>query len=151
MNRRIAHVHLKLSLPLLCVFAGMTDAHSQPHDPAQSATPALRGGGVVAAGPDGRASIVAIEAAVRADAANFWRPVKSSQLELKVEALIWSDGSLGCPQPGLSYTQALVPGWRLVVRHQARVAVYHASQQGQWLLCPGADPSVKPGSGDSRI
>ena len=28
----------------------------------------------------------------------------------------WNDGSLGCPQPGQSYTQALVPGLHVVVK-----------------------------------
>ncbi|SMO55281.1 hypothetical protein [Propioniciclava tarda] len=30
-------------------------------------------------------------------------------------AVTWRDGSLGCPEPGQLYTQALVPGWEVVV------------------------------------
>lgn len=58
-------------------------------------------------------------------------------MQVSTEAVTWSDGSLGCPQPGQTYTQALVAGWRLVVRAKGREAVYHASQRGQWLLCTG--------------
>ena len=58
----------------------------------------------------------------------------------------WPDGSLGCPQPGQVYTQALVPGWRLVVQRPGREAVYHARQRGKWLLCSsGPAQSVRPG------
>ena len=31
------------------------------------------------------------------------------------EDVTWPDGALGCPEPGMSYTQALVPGARLVL------------------------------------
>ena len=62
------------------------------------------------------------------------------------EVVTWTDGALGCPQPGLVYTQALVPGWRIVVRGPAREAVYHASQRGQWVLCNGVQAvPARPG------
>lgn len=36
--------------------------------------------------------------------------------EVKVaEAVEWPDGSLGCPEPGGIYTQAIVPGYRVVL------------------------------------
>ena len=31
------------------------------------------------------------------------------------QALNWPDGSLGCPQAGVMYTQAIVPGYRVLV------------------------------------
>ena len=34
---------------------------------------------------------------------------------LTVESVTWSDGSLGCPEPGMMYTQALVRGHRIRV------------------------------------
>lgn len=151
MNPRIAHALVSLCSLALGVLPGMTDAQSLPADAAENAMPVQRGGGLVPPGPDGRASVAAIEAAVRADAVARWRLRADAALDVRVEAVVWPDGSLGCPQPGLSYTQALVPGWRLLLRHQDRVAVYHASQRGQWLLCPGADPAPRAGSGDSRI
>ncbi len=34
---------------------------------------------------------------------------------VSAENVTFSDGSLGCPQPGVSYTQALVDGMRVIV------------------------------------
>lgn len=59
------------------------------------------------------------------------------------EAVTWSDGSLGCPQPGMSYTMALVPGYRIKVQAGEQVLDYHASQRGYFVLCPEG-MSVKP-------
>jgi hypothetical protein len=55
----------------------------------------------------------------------------------------WSDGSLGCPRPDMSYTQALVPGYRIRIRAGERLLDYHASQRGQFVLCP-AGQSLDP-------
>lgn len=53
-----------------------------------------------------------------------------------VQAVTWSDGALGCPQPGRMYTQALVPGWRIEVAAPAVAALlYRASQRGGWVWC----------------
>lgn len=58
----------------------------------------------------------------------------------------WNDGSLGCPQPGMSYTQALVTGWQLIVRAGEQVFDYRAADRGQFTLCPpgrGRVPQLK--------
>jgi hypothetical protein len=34
----------------------------------------------------------------------------------RAEAVVWSDGSLGCPQPGMMYLQVLTPGYLVVLR-----------------------------------
>lgn len=57
---------------------------------------------------------------------------------VKLEAKTWSDGSLGCPQPGMSYTQALVDGWQVLLQHQDRMFDYHAGS-GDPFLCASAD------------
>jgi hypothetical protein len=51
-------------------------------------------------------------------------------------AVVWRDGSLGCPEPGMGYTQALVPGYRVRLRAGDRILDYHASRTGRLLLCP---------------
>ena len=33
---------------------------------------------------------------------------------ISAEAVTFPDGSLGCPQPGMAYTQALVDGYKIV-------------------------------------
>lgn len=51
------------------------------------------------------------------------------------ESLTWADGSLGCPRPGMLYTQALVPGYRVVIAHQGFRYDYRASTRGHFFLC----------------
>lgn len=57
------------------------------------------------------------------------------------EPVTWPDGSLGCPQPGQFYTQALVDGFRVVlgIGGRSRVYVYHAGSDGVPSLCPSAE------------
>ncbi len=51
----------------------------------------------------------------------------------------WSDGSLGCPEKGMAYTQMTVPGELLVLRIDQRTLEYHAGPDGTFAYC--ADPS----------
>lgn len=74
--------------------------------------------------------------AVRADAARR-AGIEPGSVRIDVaQPVTWSDGSLGCPQPGMMYTQALVPGWRLVLVAGSQRLDYHASRRGAWLWCP---------------
>ncbi len=81
--------------------------------------------------------------AVLADAAR--RGGAAAQL-VAFEPVTWPDGSLGCPQPDRVYTQALVPGYRIVVRAGDAEHHYHASRRGQWVWCPGARRGKPAGS-----
>ena len=77
--------------------------------------------------------------------------IKRTELEvLSAEAVTWSDGSLGCPQPGMMYTQALVPGFRIRVRAGTETLDYHAGRRGAPMFCP-AGRAVPPVSGDAAI
>ena len=86
----------------------------------------------------------AVLAAVRSDASKAAATTEAAartgaageQVQVQVQDVVWSDSSLGCPQPGQLYVQALVPGWRIEVKASAFEAVYHASRQGHWLWCP---------------
>jgi hypothetical protein len=58
-------------------------------------------------------------------------------------AVTWADGSIGCPEPGMNYTMALVPGYRIIIRAGERRLDYHATRRGYFVLCPAgrsADP-----------
>jgi hypothetical protein len=99
--------------------------------------------------PPGTAvTVEAVAAAVRADAAQLLGRAAAGSLSVGFESVTWSDGSLGCPQPGMMYTQALVPGWRVVVGDgRTSLLVYHASANGAWLLCPaGSTREPLPGA-----
>ena len=58
---------------------------------------------------------------------------------VSAEEVTWPDGSLGCPEPGMSYTQALVDGSKVVLRYEDRVFVYHAGDDDQPFLCASDD------------
>lgn len=65
------------------------------------------------------------------------------------EPVTWSDGSIGCPQPGLAYTQALVPGYRIVLRAAGQTLNYHVGGKGGPSFCPPERvvAPAPPGSG----
>ena len=63
------------------------------------------------------------------------------------EAVTWSDGSLGCPEPGMGYTQALVPGYRVVIDAGGEELHFHGGETGDFRYCadpqPPAETSVR--------
>ena len=61
-------------------------------------------------------------------------------------AVTWSDGSAGCPEPGMMYTQALVPGYRIVLQAGGQTLNYHAGRSGTPRYCP-ADRVTPPSGG----
>ena len=112
---------------------------------------AAEGGGAVP--PASAAASYGLEDAVRAaraDAARRTGVAAESLALVSAESVTWSDGSLGCPKPGMSYTQALVPGYRVRLRGPAGEMDYHASARGALVLCP-AGRAVDPLPGTSRI
>lgn len=42
---------------------------------------------------------------------------------------VWPDGSLGCPQPGMSYMQMQVPGSIIELSASGKKYTYHADQR----------------------
>jgi hypothetical protein len=94
-------------------------------------------------------SLDAIVTAALADAARrSGLPVSALRVD-RAEAVTWRDGSLGCPQPGMAYTQALVPGYRVQVRAGERVFDYHAGRGGAPQWCPPGR-AQEPLSDDAR-
>ena len=66
------------------------------------------------------------------------RDVSTDEIEVvRGESVVWRDGSLGCPQPGMMYTQALVPGYQVVLRVDDETFDYHAGESGFFVLCDG--------------
>jgi hypothetical protein len=47
----------------------------------------------------------------------------------------WRDGSLGCPEPGMSYTEALVEGYQIALQHGDRLFDYHGADDSAPFLC----------------
>ena len=54
------------------------------------------------------------------------------------EDVTWPDGAIGGPEPGKVYTQALVEGSRVVVRHDGIQYAYHRGGGRDLFWCPTA-------------
>jgi len=84
------------------------------------------------------------------------------------EDVVWRDGSLGCPQPGMAYTQALEDGYRIELTDGETTYHYHGVTNGAPFLCENPNesgsvesqdaapaetlPTVAPGSdGDTNV
>jgi hypothetical protein len=59
---------------------------------------------------------------------------------VKSEAVEWSDGSLGCPQPDMMYTQAIVPGYHVILALGDETYDYRLSDRGAFVLCENPLP-----------
>ena len=55
---------------------------------------------------------------------------------LRAEVVVWNDGSLGCPEPGMEYTQALVNGYWVVINAAGQTYDFRAGRGGSFRLCP---------------
>jgi hypothetical protein len=64
----------------------------------------------------------------------------------RAEAVTWPDGSLGCPEPGMFYTQALVDGYWIVIEAGSQSLDYRVTGNGNFRLCDMPQPgsSVQP-------
>ena len=67
---------------------------------------------------------------------------------ISAEAVTWSDGSLGCPLPDQMYTQALVPGYRVVLDVDGEEMSFHAAEGGEFAYCADPQPPVEDGTVD---
>lgn len=62
----------------------------------------------------------------------------------------WRDGSLGCPEPGMMYTQALVPGEQLVLEVDGELYAYHAATGREFSYCANPQEPA-PGGATSTM
>jgi hypothetical protein len=59
-----------------------------------------------------------------------------NEIELvSMEAVEWSDASLGCPQEGFMYAQVITPGFLIILEGQGQQYEYHTDQAGNVVLC----------------
>ena len=76
-----------------------------------------------------------VRSALEDAASRLGLPVDRIEI-VEVAPVTWADSSLGCPQPGMSYTQALVRGRRVVLRGAGQTLDYHSSASGPFFWCP---------------
>lgn len=165
MRRRVRVVALVLPAVLVSVSAGCGASDSSPDDapeqtinttvdtspdpdrtlapdrrpepvPSSSEPPAVTG-----EVPEGLLDEIIADAAERLD-------VEASEIVVvRAEAVTWPDGSLGCPEPGVVYTQALVPGYWVVLEADEQQLDYRVGRQGSFRLCENPTTTVPPGAG----
>ncbi len=57
-------------------------------------------------------------------------------------SMTWNDGSLGCPEPGMAYTQALVDGYHVILAAGGEELDYRVNLDGGFRVCEaGRTPS----------
>lgn len=88
------------------------------------------------AGPSGTATSVPADrwAAILADLSGRGVPTDDVQL-VSARSVTWNSGALGCPKPGVSYTQALVDGMQVVVSVAGTIYDYRFGNSGRPMLC----------------
>lgn len=57
--------------------------------------------------------------------------------------VVWPDGSLGCPQPGMMYAQVLTPGYLVILKYEARDFEYHAGRDRSLTYCKNPIPPAE--------
>lgn len=66
------------------------------------------------------------------------------------EDVVWRDGSLGCPEPGTAYTQAIVPnGYLIKLRVGSEVFEYHGAGETPPFFCENPTEPYKGDPGDA--
>ncbi len=55
---------------------------------------------------------------------------------VSVTPMEWPDSSLGCPQPGMAYSQIVTPGYRIILSQGQKQYDYHTDRSATIVLCP---------------
>jgi hypothetical protein len=79
--------------------------------------------------------------AVVAEAARLASVPADQVAVVRAEPAVWSDGSLGCPQPDTMYTQAIVNGYWIILQAGTVPYDFRVANDGSFTLCPHPDSS----------
>lgn len=97
-------------------------------------------------GPSGRnGDLEAATAAAVDDLAGTAGAEPADVEVVTAEAVTWSDGALGCPEPDMMYTQALVPGYRIVLALDGDEVHYHGAEGELPRRCDAPEPPADDG------
>ncbi len=73
-------------------------------------------------------SLDSLVAQARTDLATRLGVAAGSIIVKSAEMVEWPDGSLGCPRPGLMYTQMVTPGVLIVLQVNGKDYEYHGTR-----------------------
>lgn len=142
MTARLALSATLLSLLLAACGAGQEPDQPMPTDGEVSPPPTDD-----ATGPDDDVSQTMLDDLVQQASADTGVPVDEIEV-LAAEAVTWNDGSIGCPEEGMGYTQALVPGFRVMLEVAGERIQYHAASDGAFFPCDDPSEPVDDGTVD---
>jgi hypothetical protein len=71
-----------------------------------------------------------------AEAASLAHLPREQLVIVRAEPVVWNDSSLGCPEPGVMYTQALVNGYWVVIGAAGKTYDFRVGRGGSFRLCP---------------
>lgn len=77
---------------------------------------------------------------VLADAADRLGIEASALTVMRSEAVVWNDGSLGCPEPGVFYTQEIIDGYWVELAAGDDVLDYRINANGAFFVCENDGP-----------
>jgi hypothetical protein len=60
---------------------------------------------------------------------------RSKLIVVQDQAVVWPDGSLGCPEPGMMYTMALVDGYHIIIQAGDQQLDYRTGRNNFFTLC----------------
>jgi len=61
---------------------------------------------------------------------------------IEAKAVVWSNSSLGCPQPGMVYAEVLTPGYLILVNANGQDYEYHAGKGADIFYCESPLPPI---------
>jgi len=85
--------------------------------------------------PSVNPNLAPVAIAARVDLASRLGVAEDDIAVTSLAVVNWHDGSIGCPEEGMSYTQALVPGTRVTLEHDGKEYAYHKAADGAVFLC----------------
>ena len=128
-----------LALAAILAFAA---SGAEPDEPRQTETEIVRSFGMADSPTKGEAKRVKgevpqgiLEAILKEIAGSAGVGRDKIAIE-RTQSVVWSDGSLGCSEPGMMYTQALVNGYWVVIDAAGQTYDFRVASGGSFRLCP---------------
>jgi hypothetical protein len=76
----------------------------------------------------------AVDAALQDAAAHLAVTLVDLKVD-QVQSRQWGDSSLGCPKPGIMYSQIVTPGFLILITGAGKQLEYHTDARGRVVLC----------------
>lgn len=126
---------ISLSLAFALVTLGGCNRAPEPAEPEPAPPNAMED----VMNSDEHNATTTLQAGIAAARADLAEHLGIEELDIEVSdarQATWRNGALGCPEPDMMYTQALVPGYYIRLRAGDDFYAYHAGRDGQPFLCP---------------